>query len=240
MISAIVLSIARMNTILAEAKIDYTMMMTWKPFAFAMLSQRLDKVYVDVLLRLSSYMFGMIVGHLLHLREKRIIKEWPAWFNKILVKLAMFIALATFMGAPILKSPYVNQYLPSREEIKSEDIVYVVPVFKAIMEICISIMFLSIASAKPDGWFPRLLSCRIAKILSTISYGVFLFHIEIMHKLHTMRFPSKFSNLYVYTTFIVMASFALSFIVHVMIEMPVNNVLRRPFKWAYNYFVMKA
>lgn len=222
--STFVYSAFKMFNILRAANIDYRVVIRWKPHVYSILADRLHDVYTNLSVRLSTYLLGVVIGHLLYLYETRQIPDLPKGLRKYGMKIALLVASVFFMGGPLIARFY---YLfPSPDEIDSDLVVILIPVFKGAMELSMCVILLLLASGGGYKWISTFLTGKYAKILSNISYGVFLVHVEVMYKIPSFKFESSYWYLFVYSTFFVVCSIVAAFLIHVLYEMPVNNVLR--------------
>lgn len=223
-LSTFVYSVIRLVNILRGANIDYKVLIRWNPHVYSLMADRLHDVYTDLAVRLNTYLLGVVVGHILYLYETRQLKTLPWWLRKYGMKFALSVACIFFMGAPLISK--LHFLLPSPDSVSSDTIVILIPLFKSAMELSISVVLLLLATGNGNRWISALLTSRYAKILSNISYGVFLVHVEVMYKIPAFKFESSYWYLFTYSTFFVVASNAIAFLVHVLYEMPVNNLLR--------------
>uniref|UniRef100_A0A6G1SPM1 Nose resistant to fluoxetine protein 6 n=1 Tax=Aceria tosichella TaxID=561515 RepID=A0A6G1SPM1_9ACAR len=223
----------KLAQILQVAKIDYRIVLNWQPHVYALMADRLHEVYTDPAVRMSTYLLGVIVGHLLYLYETGYIKQWPAWFRAWAMKFALLLASCFFLGAPILASPYVNQFLPTKDDIDSDAVVWLIPLFKSAMELSICVMVLLLVTGGGFGFIRRILASQAMKILSNISYAVFLTHVEIMYKLPAHQMDSDYWHLYKHAIFFIVIAHIISFFIHLFFEMPVHNLTRHLFKRAF-------
>lgn len=239
-LSTFVYSSLKLVEILRDANIDYEILLHWKPHVYALLADRLHDVYTNLAIRLSTYLMGVVVGHLLYLYEIRRIKQWPNWFTKIGLKLALSCASVFFMGALVISHPMINQFLPAANQVDSDLAVVLIPVFKTAMEICMATGILLLVTGSGYTWVGELLSSSTIKVMSNISYGVFLVHIEMMYKLPLVKLDSNYWTLFVHTVFHIAASNMLAFFIHLLYEMPINNIQRYLFQKAFQMFVTKS
>lgn len=200
--------------------------MHWQPHVYSILADRLHDAYTDFLIRLSTYLSGCMVGHLLYMYETRQIKQWPSWFKRYGMKTALIVGAAFFMGAPILSNPYINQFLPNPKDIDSDTAALFIPLFRMVMELCICTVLLLLVTGGGYEWIRDLFSSNLCKILSNISYCVFLIHVEFMYKVKPQQTESTFWSLYIHSVFFIVTSNLISFFVHLLYEMPINNMLR--------------
>lgn len=226
--------------ILRDAYIDYEVLLHWTPQVYSILADRLHDVYTNLSVRLSTYLLGVVVGHLLYLYDTQQIKKWPTWFTAIGLKLALLCASIFFMGAWVISNPTINRFLPAAEQVDSDLAVILIPIFKAAMEICMSVGILLLVTGSGYKWVRELLSSNIIKVLSNISYGVFLFHIELMYKVPLLEIESNYWILFIFTTFYIVFSNAVAFAIYLFYEMPINNVLRYVFQRAYKVFIVNG
>jgi peptidoglycan/LPS O-acetylase OafA/YrhL len=197
------------------------------------MADRLHEVYTNAAVRMSTYLLGVIVGHMLYMYETRYIKQWPGWFRAWGMKVALTMAGCFFLGAPILASPLVNQFLPSRDSIDSDLVVWLIPLFKSAMELSIAVMILLLVTGGGFAFIRRILASQAMKILSNISYAVFLIHVEIMYKLPANQVDSDYWHLFKHAVFFIVVAHGISFFLHLFFEMPVHNVTRHIFKRAF-------
>jgi len=223
--------------ILREANIDYMVILHWQPHVYAIMADRLHNVYTDLVVRLSTYLLGVMAGHLLYLYETNQIKRWPSWVERVGLKVALIVGASFFMGGPILANPYLNQFLPSIDDLDSDTVVVLIPLFKSAMELCISVSLLLLASGGGYNWVSDTLSSKAAKVLSNISYGVFLVHVEVMYKVPAVKFESSYWFLFLYSIFFIVLSNLVSFAIYLLYEMPINNVMRHIIRKTLNTFV---
>lgn len=134
------------------------------------------------------------------------------------------------MGAVIIANPYINQFLPTSDDIDSDTLVILIPLFKSLMEFSICISLLLLATGGGYKWVRKILSSKMAKILSQISYGVFLIHVEVMYKMPLAKHNSDYYILFLYGFFFIATSNIISFAIYVLYEMPINNITRQLFK----------
>lgn len=233
-LSTFVLSIYRMVTTLNTANIDYQIVLHWKPHVYSLMADRLHDVYTDFYVRVSTYLLGVILGHLLYLYETRRIKQWPDWLRKYGMPVSFFVGTSFFLGAKIISNPFINQFMPAREDVNSHHVVLLIPLFKTAMELCQFTVTLLLLTGNGYKWVRDILSSRTMKILSNISYTVFLTHVEIMYKLPSSLFEANYWNLFIFSCFFIVLSHIVSFILYTFYEMPINNVLRYVFKRAYS------
>lgn len=204
--------------------------MTWHPHVYSILADRLHDVYTDLLTRLSTYLLGVLVGHILFLYETRQIKQWPDWLKNYGLKLALTVGFAFFMGAPLLANPYINQFLPNVDDIDSDTAAIFIPLFRAAMEFCICLVLLILVTGGGYGWLNDFLSSNICKVLANISYCVFLVHVEVMYKVKVQKIESTYWSLFCHSTFFIVFSSGISFSIYLLYEMPINNLLRYVFR----------
>lgn len=181
-------------------------------------------------------MLSIITGHVLYLYETRQIKAWPVWFKNCALKGSLVLASVLFFGAPLLASPMINQFLPKSDILDGATIVWLIPIFKTAMEIAMCLTLLSIMTGGGYKWFRDLSSSRTFKIMSNISYLVFLIHIEMIFKITLQKIMSNWWVLWALSTYVVVASNLIALILYILLEMPINNVLRVAFKRALSYF----
>lgn len=202
------------------------MLAQWKPHVYTIGADRLHEVYTDLFVRLGTFLVGVATGHLLYLYETREIKEWPKWFKNIGIKVNLISATLFFFGGPLLANPYINQFLPDPKDYDSDGLAILVPLFKVAMEINLGFILLLLVTGGGYSIINRLLSSNIAKIMANISYGVFLIHVEIMYKIKIQQIESSYWSLYVHSIFIIVVSNIVAFIIHLLYEMPINNLIR--------------
>lgn len=236
--STLIYSFVKMTHILRDADIDYKILLKWQPHVYNILTDRLHDVYTNLSIRLSTYLLGIVVGHFLYLYEQGRIKRIPRWFKRYGLKLALLVGSMTFMGAPLLANSSINQYLPSPEQLDSNTVVMMIPFFKVMMELCICVILLALTTGGGFKWLTELLSSLPARVLSNISYGVFLVHIEVMYQTPLYKYDSNWFYLFLYSTFFIILSNVIAFFMHVLYEMPINNVLRYVFKKIF-YSIVK-
>lgn len=220
---------------LREAAIDYKIMLKWQPHVYSLMADRLHDVYTDFGIRMSTYMMSVVVGHLLYLYETRQIKRWPKWFQDWALKVSLTIVFALFFGAPILASPMLSGLMPDLDKLSSDSIVLLVPLFKYAMESSICVILLCLMTGGGLNWIREAFSSRAFKILSEISYAVFLIHIEIMYKLPQTKYTSSYWYLFIHASFFITSAYLLATIIYIFYEMPINNILREVFRRALNY-----
>lgn len=225
----------RLVRILREANIDYKVLVRWNPHVYSLMADRLHDVYTDLAVRLSTYLLGVVVGHTLYLYETHQIQTLPRWLTKYGMRFALAVGCIFFMGAPLISK--FQHFLPPPESLDSDTIVILIPLFKSAMELSISVVLLLLATGGGNKWFSALLTSRYAKILSNISYAVFLVHVEVMYKMPALKFESSYWYLFTYSTFFVVASNAIAFLVHLLYEMPINNLLRYLTRKMFSVFV---
>lgn len=226
-------TLANMTRILREASIDYGIVLEWQPHIYALMLDRLHNVYTNFFVRMSTYLLGVILGHLLYLYETRQIREWPGWLRRYGIKLALLIGLMFFFAVNIVSSPLVSRFLPPRDQIHSDTVALLVPLFKTAMELCICVTLLLLLTGSGYKLVHELLHNRAMKILASISYAVFLTHIEILYKVPSIPLESNYWYLYLMSTFLIVSSHVLSFFLHLLYEMPINNLSRPLFKRAF-------
>lgn len=222
-----VMSFFAMATTLRQADIDFHVLLRWKPHSFAIATNRLIDCYVSLATRISSYLLGTIVGHLLYLYKIGKIQRWPRWFERYACKLACLTASMLFMGPLVLTNNLVQTLLPKATDIKPELLVYLCPIFKLLMEICLSVILLVLVSGGGYKWLTDLLSSKTAKVLSFISYGVFMTHIELMFKLPSLKYETSYAYLFMGASYFVLTAHLVALFLHLVYEMPINNILRR-------------
>lgn len=181
-------------------------------------------------------MLSLVTGHILYLYETRQIKAWPRWFKYWAIKGSLAFGSILFFGAPILASPMVNQFLPKSENLDNATIVLLIPIFKTTMEIAMCFTLLSMMTGGGSRWFRDLCSSRPFKIMSNISYVVYLIHIEMIFKVYLQKIMSNWWFLWGMSTAVVVFCFVIALFVHILYEMPINNILRIVFKRALLYF----
>lgn len=225
-------STSRLTSVLREADIDYRVLLQWQPHVYSLMADRLIAIYTNFSIRISTYLLGAVMGHLLYLYQTRRIRQWPRWFRQLGLKFAIANGLLFFFGAQVIASPWLNQFLPSREQVDSDLIVLLVPLFKSAMEISMVVSLLLLATGAGFNWLRYLLASKPMKILSSISYAVFLTHVEVMYKMPMAQFESSYWYLFLYSTFFIVFSNILSLFICLLYEMPINNLLRATFKRA--------
>lgn len=239
-LATFVYSAIKLVVILRAANIDYEVLLHWTPQVYSILADRLHDVYTNLSVRLSTYLLGVVVGHLLYLYDSRQIKKWPRWFTLIGLKLALSCAFVFFMGALVISNPTINQFLPAAENVDSDLAVILIPLFKAAMEICMSVGILLLVTGSGYQWVGELLSSNVVKVFSNISYGVFLIHVEIMYKVPLFEIESNYWLLFIYTTFYIVCSNVVAFFIYLLYEMPIHNLQRYIIQKAYKTFVTKG
>lgn len=225
-----IVSWARLTYILRQANIDYVVLINWQPHVYSILADRLHDAYTDLIVRLSTYLLGCMVGHLLYMYETRQIKQWPDWFKRYGMKAALIVGGTFFMGAPILSNPYVSQFMPDSKDVDSDTAALFIPLFKNAMESCVCVILILLVTGGSYKWLTDLLSSNLSKILANISYCVFLIHVEIMYKVRTEQIESNYWSLYIHSTFFIVVANLAGFFVHLLYEMPINNMLRYIFQ----------
>lgn len=220
----------KMTTILREANIDYKLLLGWQPHIYSILTDRLHDVYTTLAIRLSTYLLGIIVGHMLYQYEIGNIKRIPRWFRRYGLKLALLIGSGSFLFAPLVAQPAVNQFLPGPDSFDSDTMVILIPFLKTTMELCICVAIFALVTGGGFKWLNELLASQPARVLSNISYGVFLVHIEVMYKVPLTKYDTSYYYLFLYSSFFILLSNVIAFFMHVLYEMPINNVLRYIFK----------
>lgn len=225
MLSTIVYSWYRVILMLQNSKHDFTVLIEWKTHVYSVLTDRSHDVYTDLMVRISSYLMGMIAGHLIYLYETRTIKRWPHLFKKFGIKFALLTATSFFFGPRIIAQPMINQFLPKSAD--SDTIAILIPLFKGAIEICLCIMLVLLITGHGFSIINQLLASNFLKILSKVSYGVFLIHIEVMFKTYAIKFESSYSVLFVYQVFFITVSYIIAFFMHFLYEMPINNLVRQ-------------
>lgn len=233
-----VYSAFRMTNIMNDATIDYRILMNWHPHVFNILNDRISKVYTNLAIRLSTYLLGILVGHYLYMYETGQVKKIPRWFKKYGLKVALVIGSGTYVIAPLLANPYVKQFLPSPDKLDSDLMATTLPIVKTVMELCIGAILLALCTGGGFKWFTELMSSLPARVLSNISYGVFLVHVETMYKVPTVKYDTDYFYLLLYAVWFILVSNVVAFLVHVLYEMPINNSLRFVFKKIF-YSVVK-
>lgn len=228
--ATLIISWARLTYILRQSNIDYVVLINWQPHVYSILADRLHDAYTDLVTRLSTYLLGCIVGHLLYMYETRQIKQWPDWFQRHGMKTALVVGGIFFMGAPLLSNPYISQFMPDSKYVDSDTAALFIPFFKNAMEISIGAVLLLLVTGGGYRWLTDLLSSNISKILANISYCVFLLHVEIMYKVKTQQIESTYWSLYVHSIFFIGVANLAGFFVHTLYEMPINNMLRYIFQ----------
>lgn len=220
----------RLAQILLVAKIDYCILLAWQPHVYSLMADRLHEVYTNPAVRMSTYLLGVIVGHLLYMYEQRQIKQWPGWFRRWGMKVALLLACCFFLGAPLLASPLINQFLPGREQIDSTAVVWLIPMFKGVMELSICAIILLLVTGGGFSFVRRILASQAMKILSNLSYAVFLTHVEIMYKLPAHQLDSDYWHLFKHVIFFIILAHVVAFFLHLFFEMPVHFMTRHLFK----------
>jgi hypothetical protein len=231
-IATFIISNLKLVHILRTANIDYKILLKLHPHTYAIMTDRLHDVYTNSLVRLSTYLLGITIGHLLYLYERRHIEQWPKWFREWGMKVALTVGLTFFYGAQLLASPLVNRFLPHRDQIDSDVVVLLIPLFKSAMEFSICVMILLMVTGGGSALVRRILTSQTMKILASISYAVFLTHVEIMYKLPIQRFASSWWQLIIHAIFFNVFTNIVSFILHLLFEMPVHNLTRHLLKRA--------
>jgi hypothetical protein len=229
-LATFIYSNVKLAQILIEAKVDYRILLNWHPHVYALMADRLHEVYTNPAVRMSTYLLGVIVGHLLYMYESRQIKQWPGWFRACALKAALLLGVCFFLGAPLLASPLVNQFLPNKQDIDSDTVVWLIPLFKSTMEVSICVIVLLLVTGGGFACVRRALASKTMKVLSNISYAVFLTHVEIMYKLPANQLDSDYWHLYKHATFFIVVAHAVSFVLHLFYEMPIHYITRHAFK----------
>ena len=216
---------------LQEANIDYRILLKWQPHVYALMTDRLHDVYTNPLVRLSTYLLGITVGHLLYAYRNGCINQWPVSFTRFGMKTALSIGMAFFFGPQLIVSPILRPLLPRPDQINSDLVVLLIPLFKSAMEFSICVMILLLVTNSGGYAFIRdLLSSRTMKILSNISYAVFLTHVEIMYKLPAQQFDSNWWQLFIHAIFLIVISNLFSFVLHILFELPIQNITAHMFR----------
>lgn len=221
---------------LNKADIDYQIVLRWQPHTYKTMLDRLEPLYKDFTIRLGTYMFSIITGHVLYLYETRQIKAWPKWFKTWAIKGSLLLAAALFFGAPILASPKINQFLPKSDNIDGATIVLLIPIFRTTMEIAMCLTILSLMTGGGTKLVRVLLASRPFKILSNLSYIVFLIHIEVMFKITLQKVMINWWIGWGLSCLLVVLCYLIALFIHILFEMPINNILRVIFKRALSYF----
>jgi len=228
--------VMRMISALRQANVDYTLLLTWQPHIYSLMADRLHHVYTDFFVRLGTNLMGVVVGHLLYLYENGRIPEPPRWVRSIIPKMALIIGIILFFAGRFIANPYINQFLPSAESMTSDSVLLLVPGFKSIMEFCLSIMLLNLITGGGFKAINALLANKMMKFLCSISYAVFLCHIEVMYKAPLMRFDTTVpEHLAVYAISFIVVSHMVALVVHLLYEMPLNNLMREALKMVYKF-----
>lgn len=230
--ATVIYSTSRLVSVLRSANIDYKVMLAWQPHVYSIMADRLHDVYTDFYVRMSTYLLGVVVGHILYLYEIGRIKELPKLLRLIGMKLAICVGFVLYFGARVIANPIINQFLPSPESLTSDTVVLLIPIFKNTMEICLAILVLLLSTGGGSPSVRYLLSTQTMKILSNISYAVFLTHVEVMYKLPGIRFESSYWYLFVYAIYFIITTQVVSFLLHLFYEMPINYIIRHIFKKA--------
>lgn len=224
--ATIAVSSLKFVTILREANIDYKILVMWPPHVYSILFDRLHDVYTNLMVRLGTYLLGVCLGHLLYLYESKQIKEWPHWFRRYVLKMALLNCGLLFFGVGKLDMFEVKQNLSSSENVDSNLAVILIPFFKCSMEISICIVLLSLLTGGGYKWIKDILTSHIMSICSKISYCVFLVHVEVLYKLPAMKFEANYWYLFTYGLMFVTVSNIVALLIHSLYEMPINNITR--------------
>ena len=215
---------------LRSANVDYKILPAWKPHVYSLLVDRLHHVYTSFSVRIGTYLMGVIVGHLLYLYETKRIGEIPKPLGQFGMKLALAMGFIFYFGSSFIANPYFNQLLPSRDSLDSDTVALLVPIFKVAMELCLSTIMLLLVTGGGFKFIRHFLSSSSMKILSNISYAVFLSHVEVMYKLPSFKFESNYWYLFIYAVFFIACSHLVAFMLHLFYEMPINNIIRHLFR----------
>lgn len=206
--------------------IDYHVLLKWQPHAFAIMFDRMDMVYTNLKVSIGTFLLGVVDGYLLYMYETGKIKDWPVWFRKYALKVALLLIANSYFGSIILSSPYIAQLLPSPDDLKSETITILMPTFKMITEISMSVTLLLLATGGGYKFVRDILSGRTFRILSHLSFAVFMIHMDLIYMLPIHESDIDYRVLWGNAVFYIVVSYICACIIHVVYEMPINNVVR--------------
>lgn len=224
---------------LSMTKVDFHEVLRYEPNLISAGTDTLNEIYTDMNIRISTYLYGVLLGHLLYRYESGDIKQWPVWFRRYGWRLGLGLGAFIFSLGIVFTNPLVKLLLPPVDDIDGRIPMSFFLVLKFLMETSLAISILLATTGNAWSWLTNLLSARFFKVMSSLSYAVFLIHVEIMYKTQADRFDFDLSWIRMYSVYFIVASFLISFFMHLLFEMPINNIMHHYQRRVYNWFQAK-
>lgn len=178
--------------------------------------------YTILQFRFVSYFIGIICGHLLHLYDRGIIKEWPKsfiFYGKILVIGCMYL---------LWFSPYFTSVLLAYDD---DTLRITAAVFGGTIHTIISLAIAVFVILITTGHWPvlaRHLSRRIFETLAGMSLSTTLVHLPLIYyRGMSVKFPNHLNTYHLSSSIMtrIVESLALGFVFHLIYEIPLRKTI---------------
>lgn len=199
-------------------------LLEWSSLVLTRITDDTMAGYVFPQYRFVAYFIGLSLGQLLDAYETQQIRQWPSWL--ITAGKWYFYGHLYFLCA----LPFLSSLVLDWDERALRLIAALIPgVAHLTSSIAIGGFIIAITSGYFNSTFTRLLGSRFIKLIASMAHSTMLVHLPLMfYHQQTMRaLPSILTKYDMYAKTLVweLEAFLLSFVVHILFEVPLRRCL---------------
>lgn len=201
----------------------------WDVYSFANFINRLAETYVSLPYRVNAYLLGVVLGHILYVYEKGCIQRMPKILSRFGFYATVLAGTILYKGNRNLTWALRNKLIDPYAEDSQHFMALAANVSKAITELVMAIFLLVLTTNNAPRWISKILDNKLMQVLSCLTFGVFLNHLEIIEKVSLPEIPTDWDVLTIMNCGFLCLCFATSLFTHLLIELPVNNLTKKLF-----------